>query len=73
MLGEIVNSPDYEAFESDEDRAQHLEMIIANTHKRVMNGVRRDGRGAEMDKEKKVKERLDRMSGPPKGAQHFKL
>ncbi len=62
VLGEIINAPDYENFESDEDRAQYLEMIIVNTHKCAMNGVRVDARGAEMEKEKKVKERLDRLS-----------
>lgn len=72
-IGEAISSPDYESFESDDDRAQYLDMIIVNTHKRVMNGVRRDGRGAEMEKEKRVKERLDRMSGPTKGVKNFKL
>ncbi len=74
VLGEIINAPDYENFESDEDRAQYLEMIIVNTHKRAMNGVRVDARGAEMEKEKKVKARLDRMSnGSRSGQKNFKL
>jgi hypothetical protein len=72
-IGETINSPDYESFDSDDDRAQYLDMIIVNTHKRVMNGVRHEGRGAEMEKEKRVKERLDRMSAPTKGRKNFKL
>jgi hypothetical protein len=62
-LTEVINSPDYEAFGDDESRARYLEMLTLNIHKRYMNGARRDGRGEQMEREKKVQHRLDRMSG----------
>jgi len=62
-LTEVINSPDYEAFGDDKSRARYLETLTLNIHKRYMNGARRDGRGEQMEREKKVKERLDRLSG----------
>jgi len=73
VLGELMTSPDYEAFESDEQRRKFVEQNILNIQRRTMNAVRRDARFLDQDKEKRVKERLDRMSGPPKGVQHFQL
>ena len=61
-LADEINSPDYESMSHD-DRAQRLEVVMLNIERRVMNGVRRDARGLQMEDEKRVKERLDRMSG----------
>jgi hypothetical protein len=76
VLSEEINSPDWESM-SDDDRAQRLDLLIVNVHKRAMNKVRVEGRGAEMEAEKRVKARLDRMSGGSSGdsrrVRHFKL
>jgi hypothetical protein len=76
VLSAEINSSDWESM-SDDDRAQRLDLLIVNTHKRAMNKVRVEGRGAEMEAEKKVKARLDRMSGGSSGdsrrVRHFKL
>lgn len=74
-LSEAINSPDYNAFETNEARRKYLEMLIINTKKRILNGVRVDARGRELEKEQKVKERLERMSPRERNRNriHFKL
>jgi hypothetical protein len=72
VLNEEMNSPDYAAM-SDDDRAQRLDLLLINTEKRVFNAVRRDARGLQMDEEKKVRERQERMSAPTRGRMRFKL
>jgi len=72
VLSAEINSPDWESM-SDDDRAQRLDLLIVNIHKMAMNKVRVEGRGAEMEAEKKVKARLDRMSAPTSGVKNLKL
>jgi hypothetical protein len=72
-LSEIIDAPDYEAFEDDETRARYLEMLITNIHKRHMNPVRRDARFEQQDREKRVAERLQRMSSGTERIKNFKL
>jgi len=75
VLTELINSPDWEAFGDDEARARYVEMLILNTHKRHMNGVCVDARGEHLEGERKVGERLTRMSGGSTAPRtmHFKL
>jgi len=73
VLGELLNSPDYEAFGDDAARRKYVEMIILNTKKRYMNGARVDARALELEKEKKVEDRLKRMGAESKGKTHFRL
>jgi hypothetical protein len=75
VLIELINSPDWEAFGDDEARARYTKMLILNTHQRHMNGVRRDARSEQLERERKVGERLTRMSGGSTAPRtmHFKL
>ena len=72
VLIEEMNSPDYEAM-SDDDRAQRLDLLLINTEKRVMNGVRRDARGLEIEEEKRVIERQNKLAAPTAGKVRFRL
>jgi len=75
VLSETINSPDYEAFEDDEARARYLEMILLNVERRVFNSVRLEARERQMEREKTVKERQDRLEAKSRtrGRIRFKL
>jgi hypothetical protein len=73
VLSELMDSPDYEAFTSDEGRRKFVEQTLLNIQRRMMNGVRRDARGLEQLKEQKVRERLNRMTTGTSSTTRFKL